>query len=127
MVCVFDIIPQTHVCREKTLRVIILKKNHLIKYFIDSYLVSQGRIKYSEVTAFLQKQQDMAAMYLSITTLSNKTITLSESHLIYTRKNSRDKFNTRHVFSTLKYIMFENILRLNNLWDNDISFSIFVS
>ena len=43
-------------------------------------------VGYSEVRAFLKKQQDIIAQYKSITTV-NKTITLSRDHLIYARKS----------------------------------------
>ena len=56
-------------------------------------LVSQGRTQFNEVTAFLQRDHGMTGIYISITTSSNKTITLSGSHLIYTRKVGKDKFN----------------------------------
>ena len=59
------------------------------------YSVSQGRLKYSKVSRFLQKQHNVTAMYRIISILSNDTITLTDSHLIYTRKSINDKFNAR--------------------------------
>ena len=50
-----------------------------------------GTLKYSEVTAFMEKRQISMSMYKSITAW-NKTISLTENHLIYARKKSMDKF-----------------------------------
>ena len=52
-----------------------------------------GKLTYSKVTAFLKKWPSMISMYKSITTLGNKTISISGNHLIYTKKDKNDKFN----------------------------------
>ena len=62
---------------------------------MNQYSVLHGSLKYSEVTAFLQRQHSVVTQYKSITTLSNETITVSPSHLIYTRENINDKFEAR--------------------------------
>ena len=49
---------------------------------------SDGHQIYSEVRAFLDKQNDKLAMYKSITTSSVRTIHLSEKHLIYAKESS---------------------------------------
>ena len=48
---------------------------------------------YSEVRAFLKKDALVATKYLSIRTLSNDSLILSEDHLVYARKFSNDEFN----------------------------------
>ena len=54
---------------------------------------SSGRVRYSEVKAFLQGQPDLTANYISITTMDNRSISLSGNHLIHARKHGSDKFN----------------------------------
>ena len=68
---------------------------HFIKYQMLNVLSvsSGGRLTYSRVKAFQKKQYSMTSVYKSISTSSNNTITLSENHLIYTRKNCINKFN----------------------------------
>ena len=57
------------------------------------YLVSKdGSLIYSEVTSFLEKQQDTTTVYKSIATSGNKTIHLTGNHPIYTRKSGTDRF-----------------------------------
>ena len=53
---------------------------------------SGGSIKYSEVIAFMHKDDSAIGAYKSIMTSRNKTISLSGSHLIYARINHNDKF-----------------------------------
>ena len=67
----------------------------MLKSHVYSFSVSQGSLKYSEVTAFLQKQPDVFGQYKAITTLSNDTIVLSDRHLIFVRDSVNDKFSTR--------------------------------
>ena len=56
-------------------------------YYIYIPVSEDGQLIYSEVRAFLDKQDERFGMYRSITT-SSKTIHLSENHLIYARKQS---------------------------------------
>ena len=53
---------------------------------------------YSEVKAFLTKEESVTSGYRSITTLTKKTIQLSSNHLIYTRKTSNNKFAPMQVY-----------------------------
>ena len=53
---------------------------------------SEGRLQYSEVRTFLQKQDSVIGVYRSITTSGNSTISLSGNHLIHAKKISNDKF-----------------------------------
>ena len=53
---------------------------------------------YSEVKAFLTKEESVASGYRSITTLTKKTIQLSSNHLLYTRRSSSDKFAPMQVY-----------------------------
>ena len=46
---------------------------------------------YSEVKAFLKKQQNVITQYKLIETM-NKTLILSADHLVYARKRFFDKF-----------------------------------
>ena len=68
---------------------------HFILYQMLNLLSvsSGGRLTYGKVKAFQKKQYSMTSVYKSISTSSNNTITLSENHLIYARKNCRNKFN----------------------------------
>ena len=61
-------------------------------YFIH-VVSTDGKLTYSKVTTFLKKWPSMITTYKSITTLRNKTISLSGNHLIYARKDGNDKFN----------------------------------
>ena len=59
---------------------------------ITWHLVSpNGSLAFSPVRIFMKKKMDVILMVKSITT-QNETINLTEEHLIYTRKNSSDKF-----------------------------------
>ena len=63
------------------------------------YIVSpKGEIMYSEVKTFLKKQSTLTGMYMSITTSLNTTVRLTSNHLIYSRKNCDEKFNSVYVF-----------------------------
>ena len=53
---------------------------------------SDGKLRYSEVKAFLQKKDSVSAVYKLIKTSVNSSIHLSENHLIYARKDRNDKF-----------------------------------
>ena len=53
---------------------------------------SEGRLQHSEVRTFLRKEESVIALYRSITTSGNNTISLSGNHLIHARKISNDKF-----------------------------------
>ena len=59
-------------------------------------MTSTGIAKFSEVTAFLKKQQDTTSLYKSIQT-NLSTIRLTGKHLIYSRKPDMDKFNPMYV------------------------------
>ena len=67
-------------------------------YIIYSLVVvavsSDGAVIHDEVTSFLNKQPDIISKYVLIKTFSNETLTLSESHRIYARKTSAEKFNS---------------------------------
>ena len=63
----------------------------ILSYFAT--LVSEnGEITFSEVKAFIEKQPHVTAIYKSISTSSNQTITLSPNHLIYARKVETEKY-----------------------------------
>ena len=47
---------------------------------------------YSEVKTFMKNQPNVIDTYLEISTLENRTVSLSSDHLIYTRKSNDDKF-----------------------------------
>ena len=49
-------------------------------------------MKYSDVRAFLDKDETTIGLYMSITTAANNTIGLSPNHLLYANKNYNDKF-----------------------------------
>ena len=53
---------------------------------------STGQPTYTEVKAFLQKEQNMIIQCKSITT-QNETLTLTGNHLIYARNHFSDQFN----------------------------------
>ena len=53
---------------------------------------SDGRITYSKVKTFIEKQNTTTGRYRAITTFWNNTIILSKSHLIYGRKTYTEKF-----------------------------------
>ena len=71
---------------------ILVYHNNLYDNFYNIYISvsADGHFIYSEVRAFLNKQDERLGMYKSITTASN-TLHLSQNHLIYARKQS-DKF-----------------------------------
>ena len=52
---------------------------------------SNGIVTYSEVKAFLKKEQNVITQYKPIAT-KNKTLTLSADHLVYARKGLVDRF-----------------------------------
>ena len=63
---------------------------------------------YSEVRTFLREKQAVTIVYLSITTVGNKTITLSQTHNIYTKKSSTSQFIPVLVF----FLFFLNFFTL---------------
>ena len=67
-----------------------LLHEHLLQWFYFT-IVSDGTVIYSEVKAFLKKQENVITQYKSITTM-NKTLTLSADHQVYVRKRLDDKF-----------------------------------
>ena len=62
-----------------------------ISYTCILAVSSTGTITYSEVRAFLKKWPNILTQYKSIVTMK-ETITLTDDHLIYARKNSADQF-----------------------------------
>ena len=64
----------------------------LIYNVIFHSVSSGGKLRYSEVKAFLQKKDSMSAVYKLIKTSVNSSIHLSENHLIYARKGRNNKF-----------------------------------
>ena len=56
-------------------------------------VLSTGGVKYSEVRTFMKKNHNAVMKYVSITTLCNRTLTLSPDHLVYVRKGCSDDFN----------------------------------
>ena len=65
----------------------------LLNLFIGNSVTSDGAVIYSAVRAFLKKQPTVSAVYKSIVSDQNNIISLSENHLIYTRKSYTSKFN----------------------------------
>ena len=61
--------------------------------FIFNVVSATGNLIYSEVITFLHKAPEMIVKYMSVTTLSNETLTLSQNHLIYTKKYYNDNFH----------------------------------
>ena len=49
-------------------------------------------MRYSDIRAFLDRDDATIGHYMSITTAVNNTIALSARHLIYAAKNCNDKF-----------------------------------
>ena len=71
-----------------------LMSNESMSLFVFCNIVSSsGSVQYSEVKAFLKKIPDVIMKYMSITTDANKTITLSENHLIYAKKFTTEQFH----------------------------------
>ena len=56
-------------------------------------MTPDGSIRFSEVRAFVHKDDTRVTEYWSITTMANYTIALSGEHLIYTRRSYKDNFN----------------------------------
>ena len=54
-----------------------------------------GKLTYSQIVKFLQKAPNMITEYLSITTIGNKTLTLSTSHLMFARENDKSEFHPK--------------------------------
>ena len=81
----FQIMTNTDLC------LLIICFLHL---FIFCHSVSsEGTVTYSKVVTFLNQQQTVTIDYKSIGTALNKTITLSGSHLIFSRKSVTEDFN----------------------------------
>ena len=80
--------------------ILYLNVDVFIVYNLDIFLLSvlsDGQVTYSYIDTFLHKQHNVAIMYKSIRTSLNETITLTGSHLIYSRKSFTDKFNEMYV------------------------------
>ncbi|CAG0903494.1 unnamed protein product [Darwinula stevensoni] len=74
---------------------------HLI--FINVEMVPTGRDeggedKYSRVVMFFDRRPKEIAEYFSFTTLTNHTIHISASHLIYTKEGSHDPLATKYAW-----------------------------
>ena len=65
----------------------------IIFHFISNSDFSSGNARYSNVRAFLWRKHNLDSMYKSITISSNRTISLTGNHLIYTRKRGANKFS----------------------------------
>ena len=65
-----------------------------IKSLLSFPVSSDGGLKYDEVRTFITKQHGITTYYKSITTSLNYSISLSEKHLIYSRKSGSGKFHT---------------------------------
>ena len=81
-------------------KVIKLRKechNYSAMLLYNTYVVvsPRGKLTYSQLVKFLQKAPNMIAEYLSITTIGNKTLTLSTSHLMFARKNDNSEFHPK--------------------------------
>ena len=63
---------------------------------------STGTVVYSEVKTFLKKQPNIITKYLSIV-IRNESLTLTENHMVYARKNFVDYFMPMYV--NLRYHM----------------------
>ena len=55
-------------------------------------VVVGGEIRYSTVTAFIDKKPTLVGKYVSITTSANSTLHLSGNHNVYTRKSDSERF-----------------------------------
>ena len=64
----------------------------IILFWFHYPVTSEGFIEFNEVTSFLRNQPTVTALYKSIITSANKTISLTGNHLIYAKKHSADKF-----------------------------------
>ena len=53
---------------------------------------ANGRVMYSTIEAFLEKQPNMVTEYRSIATV-NETLILTGNHLVYARRSADDQFN----------------------------------
>ena len=60
--------------------------------FIFHTVSFRGKVRYSEVKAFLQKQPDLTVKYISIVTMDNRSLSLSGNHAIHARKYVSDEF-----------------------------------
>ena len=55
-------------------------------------VTEEGSVVTSEVMAFLKRDSEVISDYIQINTSSGHHVTLSGSHLIYTRHNSNEEF-----------------------------------
>ena len=71
-----------------------MSTQYLISAYINSFPVaSDGMVKYSTITTFLDKRPFEITNYVSIMTSGNQSISLTGDHPIYARKCATDKFN----------------------------------
>ena len=70
---------------------------------------SDGSVVHSEVRTLLHNEHTITRTFLSITTAFNKTVALTDTHLIYVRKRSTEKFYAMLVYLHPQYIEKENI------------------
>ena len=64
----------------------------LVDFFNIYAVSSDGTVRYSDVRAFLDKDETTIGLYISITTVVNNTIALTPNHLVYVNKNFNDQF-----------------------------------
>ena len=70
-----------------------ISNSNIILNIYSEYPVSEdGSMVYSEVRTFMDKNPAVTNPYRSITTLGNKTISLTGNHPLYARKSSTEKF-----------------------------------
>ena len=62
------------------------------KVFFLLTVSTDGKIQYSEVRTFMEKQLAVATTFLSVTTSENKTIDVTGNHFLYARKIFTDSF-----------------------------------
>ena len=86
--------------KQVCIKILIMTQNHKISaislhilyYLYFDTVSSHDELTYSEVKLFLVKEFDVVTEYKTITTSSNRTISLSGNHLIFSRKADCDKF-----------------------------------
>ena len=75
-----------HICE-------IVKSNQIFSKILNQ-VSSEGKIVYSQIRTFMEKQPTAATTYKSIKTSLNHTISLTGNHLLYARLSGAEKFNT---------------------------------
>ena len=67
-----------------------------LEFIFTLFIISSGD-EYSEVRTFMKKERTVKTKYQLITTSVNKTIHLSERHIIYARAGSTHRFYPMYV------------------------------